>query len=171
MHGMSCYRRQGLLANNKNYIIKLIHDTELKSNITDLILRQLPEWFGIEESIIEYVNNSKETIFYAAFDNDKPIGFISLKFNNEYTTEIYAMGVIKEYHSQGIGKELIEKTINYSQENGYKLLMVKTLGESHPDKNYMKTREFYKKVGFYPIEEIKEIWGEHNPCLLMVRSI
>lgn len=106
------------------------------------------------------MNNSKETIFYAAFDNDKPIGFISLKFNNEYTTEIYAMGVIKEYHSQGIGKELIEKTINYSQENGYKLLMVKTLGESHPDKDYKKTREFYKRVGFYPMEEIKEIWGE-----------
>lgn len=159
------------LDNNKNYTFKLINDSKLKSNITDLILRQLPEWFGIEESIVEYISGVKETIFYAAFDNDKPIGFISLKFNNEYTSEIYAMGITKEYHNRGMGKELIENVVGYSKRKGYNLLMVKTLGESHPDRYYKRTREFYKKVGFYPIEEIKEIWGEQTPCLLMIRSL
>ena len=153
------------------YIYKLIDDEELKSNITDFVLRQLPDWFGIEESIIEYVGNVKETIFYTAFDDGKPIGFLSLKINNEYTSEIYAMGILKEYHNKGIGRDLVEKAVSYSLENNYKLLMVKTLGESHPDKNYKKTREFYRKVGFYPLEEIKEIWGEQSPCLLMVRSL
>lgn len=156
---------------NKNYYIKVIDDLDSKSNTTDLILRQLPEWFGIEESILEYVDKARETIFYAVFDNDKTIGFISLKSNNEYTSEIYAMGVLKEYQKKGIGKELIEKAVNHSEENGYKVLMVKTLGESHPDKYYKKTREFYKKMRFYPLEEIKEIWGEESPCLIMVRSI
>lgn len=46
--------------------------------------------------------------------------------------------------------------------------MVKTLGESHPDVYYEKTRRFYKKAGFYPLEEIKEIWGEQSPCLIMI---
>lgn len=49
--------------------------------------------------------------------------------------------------------------------------MVKTLGESHPDKYYKLTREFYNRCGFYPLEEIKEIWGEENPCLIMVKAL
>lgn len=53
------------------------------------------------------------------------------------------MGITKEYHKIGIGRQLIEKSVVYSRENGYKLLMVKTLGESHQDKHYKKTREFY----------------------------
>lgn len=155
----------------KSYPIKLVRDGESKSNITDSLLRQLPEWFGIEESIIEYVDNVKDTIFYVAFDNDKLIGFLSLKSNNEYTLEIYVMGIIKEYQKKGIGKKLMDEVAQYSQDKDYKLLMVKTLGESHPNKYYKKTRGFYKNVGFYPIEEIKEIWGEQNPCLLMVRIL
>lgn len=127
----------------KSYPIKLVRDGESKSNITDSLLRQLPEWFGVEGSIIEYVDNVKDTIFYVAFDNDNPIGFLSLKFNNKYTSEVYVMGITKEYHKIGIGRQLIEKSVVYSRENGYKLLMVKTLGESHQDKHYKKTREFY----------------------------
>ncbi|WP_353093294.1 GNAT family N-acetyltransferase [Tissierella praeacuta] len=157
--------------NNKDYFIKLIDIPDLKSNITDSVLRQLPDWFGIEESIREYVDKVKDTIFYAVFNEDKPIGFLSLKINNKYTSEIYVMGILKENHNRGIGRYLVEKAVDYSQINDYKFLMVKTLGETHPDKNYKKTREFYNKVGFYPIEEIKEIWGEQNPCLLMVRSL
>ncbi|MGH4139155.1 hypothetical protein [Clostridium sp.] len=34
-----------------------------------------------------------------------------------------------------------------------------------------ETREFYKNVGFCPLEEIKEIWGDKNPCLIMVKTI
>jgi hypothetical protein len=43
---------------NKNYSIKVIDDLDSKSKATDLILRQLPEWFGIEESILEYVDKA-----------------------------------------------------------------------------------------------------------------
>lgn len=55
--------------------------------------------------------------------------------------------------------------------NKIKFLMVKTLGESHPDVNYKSTREFYYKAGFFPLEEIKEIWGKENPCLIMVKVV
>lgn len=159
------------LANTRDYFIKTISDPKSKSNITNSILRKLPDWFGIEGAIIEYVDKVKDTIFYVALDNNKPVGFLSLKFNNEYTCEIYVMGIIKEYHNRGIGRDLVERAISYLTKNNYKFLMVKTLGQSHPDKNYKGTREFYRKLGFYPLEEIKEIWGEHNPCLLMVKGL
>lgn len=154
-----------------NVVVMAVNDPELKSDITDVVLRQLPDWFGIEESIVEYVHGVKETAFFVAVVDNRPIGFLSLKFNNEYTSEIYVMGILEEYHNMGIGRDLVERAIDYSRRNRYKLFMVKTLGEAHPDKNYRKTREFYIKVGFFPLEEIKEIWGKENPCLLMVQSL
>ena len=72
------------------------------------------------------------------------------------------------------GQFLSFKLLNNSIElieDEIKFFMVKTLGESHPDENYKITREFYKKLGFYPLEEIKEIWGESNPCLIMVKTL
>lgn len=151
--------------------IKRISDTEEKKEITNHILRKLPEWFGIEDSIVEYVNEVKNTEFLVAYDSNSPIGFISIKSNNVFTSEIYVMGILKEYHNQGIGKKLVDKCEEVLKLNGDKFLMVKTLGESHPDKHYKRTREFYRKVGFYPLEEIKEIWGKENPCLIMVKEV
>lgn len=151
-------------------IIKLQSSDE-KHEIANVILRQLPEWFGIEEAIVDYVNGVNDTDFYAAYNVDEPIGFISIKANNQYTSEIYVLGVKKEYHNRGIGKMLLKAAQDELINKNFKFLMVKTLGASHPDINYRNTREFYNKAGFYPLEEIKEIWGKENPCLIMVKKV
>lgn len=158
------------MINTKIKISRVLDNAE-KSRMTEYILRQLPEWFGIEESLMEYVDGAKNTDFYAAYDSDKPVGFISIKTNNVYTSEIYVIGILKEYHGNGVGKSLLKTAENQLAQEKVKFLMVKTLGESHPDKNYKETRQFYKKVGFYPLEEIKEIWGKENPCLIMVKNL
>lgn len=153
------------------YQINKLVDNDEKSRVTDYILRSLPDWFGIEEAIVEYVNGVKDSDFYAAYDLDKPLGFISIKANNQYTSEIYVMGILGEKHHQGIGRKLLEMAEVKLVKNGVKFLMVKTLGESHPDENYSNTRGFYNRVGFYPLQEIREIWGEENPCLIMVKNL
>lgn len=152
-------------------MIKQINSNQQKTKITEQILRQLPEWFGIEESLLEYIENVKEKIFYTAYENNRAIGFICIEFHNDFTADIHVMGILKEYHRKGIGKELVRVVENYLIENGYRFLMVKTLGESSKDKNYAKTRKFYRNVGFYPLEEFKEIWDEHNPCLIMIKNL
>ncbi|EMS70401.1 GNAT family N-acetyltransferase [Ruminiclostridium cellobioparum] len=151
-------------------IIKLT-DSGQKSNITNSILRLLPEWFGIEEAIVEYAGGSGNTDFYAAYRLDEPVGFISIKAINIYTSEIYVTAVLKEYQHMGIGKKLLETAQEELINKNVKFLMVKTLGDSHPDEYYMKTRKFYCKMGFYPLEELKEIWGEECPCLIMVKAL
>lgn len=55
------------------------------------------------------------------------------------------------------------------KKKGFKLFIVKTLGETSGYEFYKSTREFYKSVGFYPLEEFKEIWDEDNPCLIIYR--
>jgi ribosomal protein S18 acetylase RimI-like enzyme len=151
--------------------INKLSNNDKKQSITNSILRELPEWFGIEEGIVEYINGVINTDYYVAYDLNIPIGFISIKSNNIYTSEIYVIGVKKEYQNRGIGKMFLEASQQVLINNKVKFLMVKTLGESHPDKHYKNTREFYNKAGFYPLEEINEIWGEKNPCLIMVRSL
>lgn len=54
---------------------------------------------------------------------------------------------------------------------GVKFFMVKTIGDSSSNKYYANTRKFYEGVGFYSLEEIKEIWDDKNPCLIMIKSI
>ncbi|NLP33703.1 MAG: GNAT family N-acetyltransferase [Clostridiales bacterium] len=152
-------------------IIREVIDDGIKSDITKSILSELPEWFGNEQSLLNYAESVKGKAFYCAYDRDKAIGFISLKFNNLYTADIYVMGILKNYHRKGIGKQLVEAAEQYIKTKGFKLFMVKTLGESSDYELYKNTRKFYKSVGFYPLEEFKEIWGEDNPCLIMVKSL
>lgn len=151
--------------------IEKVLDKEEKAKITNQILRMLPQWFGIESAIVEYVEGVKSNDFYAAFLSDSPVGFISIKSNNRYTSEIHVMAILKEFHNLGIGKQLIKTAEEEMVKTKVMFLMVKTLGSSHPDKNYECTREFYSRAGFYPLEEIKEIWGEQNPCLIMVKKL
>lgn len=91
--------------------------------------------------------------------------------HNAYTADIYVMGILPSYHRKGIGTQLVAVTQKYLVEQGYKLFMVKTLGPSSDYAPYARTREFYRSVGFYPLEEIKQIWDEENPCLILVKGL
>jgi hypothetical protein len=57
------------------------------------------------------------------------------------------------------------------REENYSYLLVKTLDEARESKEYEKTRRFYQKTGFIPIDVIPEIWGNDNPCLLMIKKL
>lgn len=151
--------------------IEKIENKTLKKEICLKILRDLPEWFGIESSLLEYSEEVVEKDFYTAFVSDEPVAFVSVKINNEYTAEIYVIGILKKFHRMGIGKILIEEIEKNLIEKGYKFLTVKTVSESLDNEAYAKTRFFYKKIGFLPLEEIVEIWGKDNPCLIMIKTI
>lgn len=45
--------------------IKVVDDPDLKSEVTEIILPTLPEWFGIEEAIQNYIKAVREQRFYA----------------------------------------------------------------------------------------------------------
>jgi hypothetical protein len=54
---------------------------------------------------------------------------------------------------------------------GVEYLQVKTLSDAHPDAGYARTRAFYQAMGFRPLQELPELWGEENPCLQMVKGL
>ena len=43
------------------------------------------------------------------------------------TAEIYVMGILKEYHRNGLGHLLWEAFLEYAKEHGYEYVQVKTV--------------------------------------------
>ena len=148
-----------------------ISDNAKKAEYTNSILRKLPDWFGIEEAIVEYVNTVYRYPYWAAFKNDNCIGFFSGLIHYDRTGEIYVCAIDPEYHGKGIGTLLYKETEKYFVKNGCEYAIVKTLSEKNPDANYAKTREFYIKMGFKELITLTEAWDEWNPCLIMIKKI
>ncbi|MCB0368439.1 MAG: GNAT family N-acetyltransferase [Bdellovibrionales bacterium] len=152
-------------------MIIIEENKDKKSEICNQILRTLPDWFGIESAIVDYVKDVKSMITLVAMDNHKAIGFLSLNFHNVFTAEIHIMGILPEFHRKGIGKNLVLKAEEILRKQSFRFLTVKTLSESNPDKNYARTRKFYSSIGFIPIEEFRTLWGEANPCLMLIKPL
>ncbi len=142
-----------------------------KTDICNAILRSLPTWFGVEASIVDYVREVQSMPFYAAYENEKPVGFVAVKVHNAFTAEVCVMGVLQEFHRQGIGRKLIKTCEEYCLAEKLEFLTVKTLDASRESKSYEKTRLFYQSLGFKPLEVFPLLWDENNPCLLMVKCI
>lgn len=135
------------------------------------ILRALPDWFGIETAIVHFVNEIDRLPTFLALQDEQVLGFLSLKQHNSYAAEVYLIGVQMTAHRQGIGRQLMQQAEAFLQTQRVEYLQVKTLSAAHPDKGYAKTRSFYLALGFRPLEELAELWGKENPCLLMVKRL
>jgi len=151
--------------------IKEIFNADEKSKLCDSILRALPNWFGNEPAIVDYTEKVKGMPFYAAYDGSAAIGFVAVKIHNPYTAEVCVMGILKDYHRQGIGRRLVEHCEIYCKHHNMDYLTVKTLDESRKSKSYEKTRLFYLSVGFKPLEVFPLFWDKDNPCLFLVKNI
>ncbi len=134
-------------------------------------MNALPLWFSPPEDIIKKSIIHREYPFLAIFDNDKAIGFVALKIHNEYTIDIFNLGILEQYHKQGIGTNLILEIEKYSKKNNYKFITVKTLDSSARYEPYERTRKFYFKNGFIPLEVFTTFWNEENPCLFLAKYI
>ncbi|HOQ36080.1 MAG TPA: GNAT family N-acetyltransferase [Acetivibrio sp.] len=149
-----------------------ITDPEEKSGYAEKILRRLPEWFGNEEGLKDYIKGVRELPFFAAMDsNEGCVGFFSVKQHYSHTGDIYVCGVLPEYQNKGIGKKLFSFAENYMKQNGCKYIIVKTLSEIANYEPYLRTQLFYKSVGFEPLITLNEMWDEENPCLIMIKII
>lgn len=135
------------------------------------ILRSLPDWFGIEEAIVQYSVEIDALPTFLAREGEHIAGFLSLKQHNPYAAEVFVMGVRPEAHRMGLGRALVEAAQAWLRQQGSEYLQVKTLGESHSDPGYAKTRAFYLAMGFRPLEEFKQIWDERNPCLILIKRL
>ena len=151
-------------------MIRQILEIEEKMRIARLILESLFDWFEIPETREKYIRDSADQIMVAAFEDDKPMGFICLKETGKETVELSVMGVLKEYHRKGVGKSLFKFAKEIAIEKGYSFMQVKTVKMGVYD-DYDKTNKFYLALGFKEFEVFPDFWDEANPCQVYVMSL
>jgi len=135
------------------------------------LLRLLPDWFGIEETILNYEREIEHLPTFLAKVDGSVLGFLSLKQHTPYSAEILVMAVHPDVQRGGIGRAFVDAAEGYARGLGIEYMQVKTLGPSNPDPGYAKTRAFYEALGFRPMEEFEQIWDENNPCLILVKRL
>lgn len=153
------------------YTVRKINDSDLITAITLEIMNALLKWFSPPEDIIKKSIAHKEMPFFTAYEGDRAVGFIALKAHNQFAIELYNVGVLEEYHHRGIGSALMQAVEQYCIESEYKFITVKTLDSSAQYEPYERTRSFYIKNGFIPLEVFKTYWDEENPCLFLAKYI
>ena len=131
------------------------------------ILKTLPE-----ESNAEYIHAAErlETWTVTHPETHEVVGIMLITQHYPVEAEIHLLAVDAAFHGYGIGTSLISAFEKEARNRGIRLIQVKTLGESFFNEPYQRTRNFYKAVGFLPLEETN-LWGEDTPCLIMVKAI
>lgn len=145
--------------------------TRSDADACEAIVRALPDWFGIEEGIAEargYLDSQEGLV---AEDAGKIVGYMTFGSEFRESAEITWMAVAPEAHRHGIGRALVEELVRELRSRGCDLLLVKTLAETHPSREYAATRAFYRATGFRPLTVLPDVWDPANPCLLMVRAV
>ena len=152
-------------------MIKEIVDNNLKQVIYEDVLKDLPEWFGIEESTRHYIDKVVKYKFMALYVGEHAVGFYSLREENKDVLDMYVLGIKKQYHGRGLGSTLQDFVNDYAKTHGYSYVMVLTLSEKHSDKGYALTRDFYHKNGFIDIYQSDKIWDKSNPTQIMIKKL
>lgn len=149
--------------------IKQLTDIAEKQKTSRLILEGLREWFEVDESRENYISESADQPFFTAFEDGAPVGFLCLKETGRDTVELAVMGVRKDFHRRGIGRELFSAARNYAAAQGYSFMQVKTV-KMGVYKDYDRTNRFYLSLGFRELE-VLPLWDEANPCQVYVMYI
>ena len=147
-------------------MIERIKDAALKGTIARRILENLHDWFELDESREQYIRECSDWMFFAAKEDGDYVGFLCLKETGRQTVELAVMGVLREYHRQGLGRALFTEAQKAAAKEGYSFMQVKTVKMGlYPD--YDATNRFYLACGFKEFE-VLPIWDDANPCQVYV---
>lgn len=133
-------------------------------------MRALPDWFGIESAVLDYVERSKSLPTYTAVVDGRVVGICLVKHHTKNASEIDLIIVEPTLHRRGIGAALLTAVEDDLIADGIEFLQAKTLGPSDPSPEYAATRHFYEALGFRALEEIEGLWPG-NPCLILIKYL
>ena len=151
------------------FVIEEVKDANQKMAVVAEVLKDLPEWFGIPESTQAYIEGAKTLQVWAAYQESDLVGFVSLSYSSEDCAEIDCLGIKKAHQGRGIGSQLLaileseaRKKVDY--------LQVETVTEGS-NKDYDRTNDFYRGLGFKKLEIFPQLWNPQNPCQILIKKM
>lgn len=148
-------------------LIKKSTDTKTSLNIAS----KNSHYFNI--SGLKMMKTDLQTaVLIGAYFKNKMIGFVTFKELNNQVIELVWMAIDPIYQNQGVGTILVNESFKLLSKK-YNVCEMKTLSEIDPDPKYAQTRNFYKKLGFIPLETISPYpnWGNDNPCQIFIKIL
>jgi len=135
------------------------------------ILRSLPDWFGIDEAVLSYVELASTQESHVAVDeHGETVGVILIDRHFAESAEVTLIAVHAESRGHGIGRQLLQSAEAVLAADGCVFLEVHTVGPSFEHDGYAATRAFYASVGFSPMHEFDNLdWD--GPTLVMIKSL
>lgn len=107
----------------------------------------MKKYFSIEKLTAEL--NDPNAVFYLAFCNNSPAGFLKLNLDapleeekEKNTLELERIYLKKDWEGKGIGKALVQLTFTIAEESNKDLVWLKAMDTSEGP------IAFYKKMGF-----------------------
>lgn len=147
-----------------------ITDPGQRFRVAREVLENLEDWFGIPETREGYIRDAAGQVCFAAYEGERPLGFLCLKPTGDATVELAVMGVVRERHRQGVGRALFEAARRRAADMGYSFMQVKTV-KMGVYEDYDRTNRFYQSLGFREFECMPELWDAANPCQIYVMAL
>lgn len=128
---------------------------EYANDFKELNLAWLKKYFWVEphdEEVLgkpqKYILDPGGNIFFIK-DGDKIIGTVALMKMDDGVFELTKMAVTPKYQGQQLGQKLMEHTIQYARDQGWKKLII------YSNRKLENAIYIYKKYGFVeiPIEQ------------------
>jgi len=140
------------MANLKDIIVRRLEGSDFEEVMA--IVRALPQWFS-ETGIKNMEIDLKYQRGLVAIKDDRIHGFLTF-YVYEGQAQLAWMGVLSEFHRQGVGRLLLTELIKTLKADGITLLKVNTLGDSVDYSPYESTRAFYQSLGFTEFQRIQQ---------------
>lgn len=147
-------------------------DSRRDPPLVERVLRSLPEWFGIDEAIHQYVRDAADPAYESltAWAGDRCIGVALISRHYPEAGELHLIAVDAAHRQVGVGRQLVERAAFDLVDTGAQLFSVHTVRPSYPDTGYAQTRGFYRSMGFLPLEEHRGLdWT--GPTLILVKPL
>lgn len=107
----------------------------------------LPEWFDETARTKSIPIDMRHQEGFVAVSGQRVVGFVTL-YVTEGRLHIGWLGVVRDFHRQGIGTRLLAASEMKARDLGIDELATYTLGDSVDYEPYDLTRNFYRKHGF-----------------------
>ena len=89
-------------------------------------------------------------VFFCLVDQEKVIGTVALKKVDDYTVELKAMYLDRNYRGKGLGRKLMDKAVDEARCLGYKCIVLDSMS------SYKDALRLYEKTGFKMTERYND---------------
>lgn len=151
--------------------MKILGPAHTVRNDAERILRTLPDWFGVEDDLMKYAEDTKRYPTFAAIHSDQVVGFITLRPHFSHAWELHCLAVDAAMRRQRVGASLHAHAQQYLADQGAMFLQVKTVASSYPSDAYAQTRAFYEALGYHPLEIFTNFWREGLDVCQLIKLI